>query len=292
MARCRPSERRFGLLAQSAYSECSLNATFCQSDLWDRSGRRPGRNPAGCSGDLVLWTSPEIVDTRMASIELSEGVPWVVNDLPPSSRSSMNSTITSVGGRTSPVQNRRTPSCILGSADCDTSDRPGGGARSDYRLRDDRRGRRFDTGSSLGSLCVGWSSPDGSPHNAPHTGARGRPVRAMPVLQIDSSPREPETPRAHTRRTTSRSRSRRRRVSPGMPARRGSSVRGASSSGGPPGRRQGTAIRRARNHAHGGSWWGNEGKGSGKNEFAGPRNHEEAEATRTATLPSPRGLVQ
>jgi hypothetical protein len=33
-----------------------------------------------------LWTSPGIVDTWMAKIELSEGVPWVSNDLPPSSR--------------------------------------------------------------------------------------------------------------------------------------------------------------------------------------------------------------
>ena len=32
------------------------------------------------------WTSPEIVDTWMASVELSEGVPWVGNDLPPSLR--------------------------------------------------------------------------------------------------------------------------------------------------------------------------------------------------------------
>lgn len=35
---------------------------------------------------VLKWTSPGIVDTWMASIELPEGVPWVVNDLPPSSR--------------------------------------------------------------------------------------------------------------------------------------------------------------------------------------------------------------
>jgi hypothetical protein len=34
----------------------------------------------------LKWTSLEIVDTRMASIELSEGVPWVIIDIAPSLR--------------------------------------------------------------------------------------------------------------------------------------------------------------------------------------------------------------
>jgi len=60
------------------------------SGMFEELKRRMGFSRSAVLELLVreeaVWTSPEIVDTWMANIELSEGVPWVSNDLPPSSR--------------------------------------------------------------------------------------------------------------------------------------------------------------------------------------------------------------